>query len=418
MFEKEKVVDISILCKTYNHEKYVRKTLEGFMMQKGDFEYEILIHDDASTDGTRKILKEYKNKYPDKITLILQEENQYSQGIEIYRTFIYPLAKGKYIALCEGDDFWIYGRKLQKQYELMEANPNISLCYHNALVYREETDSLQLNVFNHPSGYIEDKDIICTTKGWYPTASFFGRTDYIKEQPELKAATVDEGLRTYMACKGDLYFINGAWSVYREFASGSWNEKYRKDKTLASKYIEDIVSYFTKFDDYSKNRFSDHLHTKYMQAVRRFFGVNFGCGYTVEQFEDGLEELRSASGHSIAHILEEFHDEYIIWSIDYYEYTVKNKINELFHNGYKLYIYGAGAEAVKAVVVLMRWGINIDGFIVTKKKDGMETLLGYPIHSIEEMKFFDNMYIWPCLIDGREEVLETLNNLPFCKLLI
>ena len=73
---------------------------------------------------------------------------------------------------------------------------------------------------------------------------------------------------------------------------------------------------------------------------------------------------------------------------------------------------------MKAVVVLMRWGINIDGFIVTKKKDGMETLLGYPIHSIEEMKFFDNMYIWPCLIDGREEVLETLNNLPFCKNLI
>lgn len=411
-------MDISILCKTYNHEKYVRKALDGFLMQKGDFEYEILVHDDASTDRTVEILKEYQKKYPGKIVLILQKVNQYSKGVEIYQTFLCPLAKGKYIALCEGDDFWIYDRKLQNQYELMEANPNISLCYHNALVYREETDSLQLNVFNHSSGYIEDRDIICTTKGWYPTASFFGRTDYIKEQPELKAATADEGLRTYMACRGDLYFINGAWSVYREFANGSWNEKYRKDKTLASKYIANIVNYFTKFDNYSGRRFSAYLHEKYMQAVRRFFGVNFGCGYTVEQFECGLAELKNMSDHSIISIIEAFHEEYIIWSVDYYEYVVKNKINKLIQNGYKLYIYGAGAEAVKAIVVLMRWGISIDGLIVTKRKDGINALLGYPIYSVEEMEFSHYVSIWPCLIDGREEVLKTLNDLPFCNIVI
>lgn len=411
-------MDISIICFTYNHEKYIRDTLEGFLMQRGDFEYEIIIHDDASQDGTIEILKEYKDKYQDKITLVLQKENQYSQGLNDFRPYVYPLVKGKYIAFCEGDDFWIYDRKLQKQYELMEENPNISLCYHNALVYREESDSLQLNIYGHPSGYIADKDIICTTKGWYPTASFLGRTDFMKEQPALKAATNDEGLRTYMACKGDLYFINRAWSVYRDFSRGSWNEQYRKDKTIAARYIVDIVDYFTKFDEYSKNRFSAYLHNKYMQAVRRFFGVNFESGYTVEQFENSLEEIKETAGHSVDQIIDEFHDESIIWSIDYYEYVVKNKINELIRNGYKIFIYGAGAEAVKAIVVLMRCGINIDGLIVSKKRNGIDTLLGYPIYSVEEIHLSDDMFIWPCLIDGREEVLETIRNLGICNVLV
>ena len=106
---------LSICCVTYNHKKYIRQCLDSFLMQKTNFKFEIIIHDDASTDGTADIIKEYYEKYPDIIKPIFQTENQFSQGKSISKTFIYPRIKGKYVALCEGDDYWTDPYKLQKQ---------------------------------------------------------------------------------------------------------------------------------------------------------------------------------------------------------------------------------------------------------------------------------------------------------------
>lgn len=99
-------IEVSIICLTYNQEKYIRDTLDGFLIQQTNFNYEILVHDDVSTDGTVEILKEYQQKYPDKIRLILEEENQYSKGVDITKDICFPLVRGKYIAFCEGDDYW------------------------------------------------------------------------------------------------------------------------------------------------------------------------------------------------------------------------------------------------------------------------------------------------------------------------
>ncbi|NGX84746.1 glycosyltransferase [Aequorivita sp. KMM 9714] len=119
---------VSILCITYNHEQYIRKCLESLVNQICDFSFEILIHDDASTDGTQAIIKEFQQKYPDIVKPILQTENQWSKkasGINL--RFNYPRAKGRYIALCEGDDYWIGNDKLQKQVTFLENNPDYSM---------------------------------------------------------------------------------------------------------------------------------------------------------------------------------------------------------------------------------------------------------------------------------------------------
>ena len=97
---------ISICCLTYNHEPYIEQCLEGFLMQKVDFPIEILIHDDASTDKTAEIIRKYESKYPEIIKPVYQSENQYSKGISVSRVYQFPRAQGKYIALCEGDDYW------------------------------------------------------------------------------------------------------------------------------------------------------------------------------------------------------------------------------------------------------------------------------------------------------------------------
>lgn len=134
-----KEIIVSICCATYNHQKYIRDAIESFLMQKTTFPFEILIHDDASTDGTADIIREYEAKYPDIIKPIYQTENQYSRGINPYLAFVYPRAQGKYIALCEGDDYWIDPLKLQKQVDYLERNPHVSFVATNYFIYDEIT---------------------------------------------------------------------------------------------------------------------------------------------------------------------------------------------------------------------------------------------------------------------------------------
>ena len=116
-------IKISIICNAFNHARYIRDTLDGFVMQKTDFKFEILIHDDASTDETADIIREYEAKYPDLIKPIYQKENQYSKDVWITDVFQLRRSKGKYIALCEGDDYWTDPDKLQKQYDALESHP-------------------------------------------------------------------------------------------------------------------------------------------------------------------------------------------------------------------------------------------------------------------------------------------------------
>lgn len=122
---------VSICCITYNHKDYIREALEGFVNQNTLFDYEIIVHDDASTDGTAEIVREYASKYPDIITGIYQVENQYSKGVSPSLCYVWPKAKGKYIALCEGDDYWIDEYKLQRQVDFLEKHEDYGLVHTN-----------------------------------------------------------------------------------------------------------------------------------------------------------------------------------------------------------------------------------------------------------------------------------------------
>lgn len=134
---------VSISCITYNHAPYIRQCLDGFMMQQTNFAFEVLIHDDASTDGTTDIIKEYEAKYPDIIKPIYEEENQWVKGRRGSAVFNFPRAKGKYIALCEGDDYWTDPLKLQKQVAALENNPKLIMISHCHDVFLQKQNILQ-----------------------------------------------------------------------------------------------------------------------------------------------------------------------------------------------------------------------------------------------------------------------------------
>ena len=127
-FDSEVIPLVSINCITYNHCKYIRDALEGFLMQITNFPVEILIHDDASTDGTAEIIKEYEKQYPWLIKPVYQTENQYSKHNGTISKIQYGRARGKYLAFCEGDDYWTDHYKLQKQVDFLESNVWVDIC--------------------------------------------------------------------------------------------------------------------------------------------------------------------------------------------------------------------------------------------------------------------------------------------------
>jgi len=122
---------VSICCPTFNHENFIEDTLNGFLIQKTNFPVEILVNDDCSTDRTTDIIKEYEKQFPEIIKPVYQPTNQYSKGIKPIPQVLLPRCKGKYVALCDGDDFWTDPNKLQTQIDFLETNSELSMCYTN-----------------------------------------------------------------------------------------------------------------------------------------------------------------------------------------------------------------------------------------------------------------------------------------------
>ena len=247
---------VSVFCKTYNHERYLRTCLESLVSQVTDFDYEILVHDDASTDNTQDIIREYEKRYPGLIKPIYQIVNQYSQRINTTVKFLLPRARGKYIAICEGDDFWTDVYKLQKQVDFLETHPDYSLCGH-AAYYADENNSLSEKEFFRPYNQSQCIPFSEILKGWrLATNSLVYRRDargdgvipYQHDCPNGDYAAV-----VYLGLKGKIYYLDELMSAYRRNSVGSLNWVWRSDpekyKASRMKYI-DMLKRIDVYTDY------------------------------------------------------------------------------------------------------------------------------------------------------------------------
>ena len=221
---------VSVCVPTYNHEKYIRQTLDGALMQQTNFDFEIVIGDDASTDNNQQVIQKYVDKYPNIFRAFLHKHNQGPSEPKEFggRNNVLGLLKacrGDYVALCEGDDYWTDPLKLQKQFDFMEANADYAICHHNMSVIYE--DGSPQHFFNDTSQKTESSIVDILEDRWFiATAATFYRNIFRENSFadwHARAAAGDWALAIQLAATGKIHYINEPMGVYRKHRGGLSN---------------------------------------------------------------------------------------------------------------------------------------------------------------------------------------------------
>lgn len=243
---------VTIRCLVYNHEPYLRQCLDGFVMQKTDFPFEAIVHDDASSDGSTAIIKEYARKYPNIIKPIFESENQYSKHDGAIPRIMNEHTRGKYVAMCEGDDYWIDPLKLQKQVDFLENHPDYGMCYTNFNLYRQEQRKMVYSVYESLPGLYPKKfslEDFVYSQGFTCPASWLYRKGLRDSfQPEIQTLDGTFLLFAHFLYVTKVHYINDVTTVYRHHDKGvshlkDYDSQYKRKKNLLTSQLYLIKKY-------------------------------------------------------------------------------------------------------------------------------------------------------------------------------
>lgn len=259
-------VMVTIQCLAYNHEPYIRQCLDGFVMQKTDFPFEAIVHDDASTDGTANIIKEYAEKYPDIIKPIFEDENQFSKKKGFVSRIMKDGSRGKYIAICEGDDYWIDPNKLQKQVDYLESHPNVSYVFTGR--YVDEVSKCVRFQHVYKNKIYRTKDILGGFNPGLQTVCF--KRQCLDALDKYSGINGDRLYPYYASLLGDIVCINDITAVYRKTGKGVSTRVNENDRFLhASK---DLYAFHQAVNYHGKKAFlvgMSHYVGPYMKIYPR-----------------------------------------------------------------------------------------------------------------------------------------------------
>ena len=305
---------VSIRCITYNHEPYIIQALDGFLMQKTTFPFEVIVHDDASTDKTANIIREYESKFPKIIKPIYEIENQYSKADGSLGRIMDASCKGKYIAFCEGDDYWIDKNKLQMQVDFLENNPEYGMCYTQAYFYNQTKQQFEKDIFG---------------------------TDFVSFEKLLKGNVIPTLSTCYKSCLYKQYLLeiqpeNKHWLMgdYPRWLYFSKNSKVKFFPSITCVYrvLENSASHTPNFD-------------KRLAFVKSTFDIQkFFCDKYSIEFDTNVE-LKIYAYECLNFLKKEWHKEWAQKYLYYYGQIEKNNLkllikksifqNKLFFTIYK-----------------------------------------------------------------------------------
>ena len=251
---------VSVKCMTFNHENYIAQALDGFLMQKTTFPFEVLVHDDASTDKTANIIREYEAKFPKIVKGIYETENQYSNPEKFsHHKKIDAAIKGKYIAFCEGDDYWIDENKLQMQIEFLESNPEYGMCYTKAKQFVQSKKKYLKKIGNKSKGF---RDLLIHDSV-VPTLTTCFRTDLFKEYfveicPQKQNWLMgDYPMWLFFSKKSKIFFLNKTSAVYRILTNSASHSSDKEKIKAFYKSLYNVKQYFC--EKYNYEIFPDYF---------------------------------------------------------------------------------------------------------------------------------------------------------------
>lgn len=378
----DKPIMLSIWCSTYNHKSYIKDALEGFIHQKVNFEYEIIVFDDASTDETADIIRAYVQKYPNIIRAYLAHENTYNlptrrKLITEFRKFA---LQGKYIALCDGDDFWLDANKLQIQVDYMEQNPNCMLTAHSAVKYNCQNYSLQTMVPYDREKDISTEELIMWYNGNVPTASMVYRREMLNISGFfLNTISVDWALELYCITKGSVHYFDRIMSCYRANVKGSYTQSVWGDMVRRLGIRIGHLHLMRKYNEYTKRAYETCITKKIGRIIQAIL-----CEYkdmSIEEFDRGCEAAVNACEDELVSQLREIFrrmkDEnycgnYIMSFLKRYEY---------------IYIMGAGLWGQKLAKKFIQNGLEFEGFVVSDGQNHPQEIAGRAVRELSDISF-------------------------------
>lgn len=242
---------VTISCLTYNHEPYIRQCLDGFVMQKTNFRFEAIVHDDASTDGTAAIIKEYAERYPDIIKPIFEIENQYSKRDGSLTRIMNSHMHGKYIAMCEGDDYWIDPLKLQKQVDFLEAHPNYGFSYTNVIIDQSDKNIIikrkTISISDNICDYLMTKNNPIITATVCMRKDIYMAFNLEKDKYEINMLMGDLPLWIYASKDKCVHFLDERTTAYRLLLESASHSKDPLKLRIFMENAKDIKLYMNSY---------------------------------------------------------------------------------------------------------------------------------------------------------------------------
>lgn len=357
---------ITVWCPTYNHENYIKETLDGFIAQETDFVFQVLIFDDASNDKTAEIVREYAKKYPDLFHVFLAGRNTFWHPDR--EKFTTSLLKrnlfGKYTAICEGDDCWIDPYKLQIQFDYLESHPACSLYMHNSLKINY-LDGFKISTQNsYPC--VDERDLSCEEVVMQyrcnpATSSMLFKKELFFIPGRLAGLqTIDYMIQLNCMVNGDVHYSNRIMSIYRFCTEGSYTKNFSKDKYFWYRFQMLQIIFLYQFDRYTLLKYHKWLAHRIQGRVFTLIDGFENC------LEEHIEEFRQ-QGKSVS-----FENEDILKRLIVLDKQVKdgkfirNELTEFMNQFQNIVIMGTGNYADKLSNQLEINHIDFCGYGVSK----------------------------------------------------
>lgn len=407
---QDKPIMVSVWCRTYNHVNYIKDALDGLVSQQTDFIYKVIVFDDASTDGTSDIVRAYAEKYPEIIHAIIAKENIYHHPdtkkiiADIWKQHL----TGKYMAFCEGDDFWIDNNKLQMQVDYMETHPECTMHMHNALWLNCRNGAMKAgNPYKGKDEWdITAEELIMQYNGYPSTASFLFKSEQInKPQFFAEVHASDYTTILYALATGSVHYSSRIMSVYRVFAAGSYAVRMQQNNGLKICFYLRMLLFFFKYDEYTNYKYHKWIS-------KRIICYELAVMYGGEQNVLIAESVRQSMEQGNI-----FPKESLVY-IDKLENQRKQELSaelRTFVNAYKhIIIMGTGEFGVYAARMLAGHGVEFDGFAVSARKDEEIFFMEKPVYNLSEIPYHKEdtgVVIGICPFSGKwgwDSVLDSL----------